>query len=327
MKASLCLALLAILLNGCQISPEKNTLDIPNVVEVEKTGKHVQVPGTHIFIVPPKGTSFPNSGFVLRLAKNAEIKLEEKMSTNFQRAEQIHLGEYIHELNNNPFQSIIQYHKKFKLGEDSASLLLGKDPKNKKDEILMVVGNNTHSALIYCTLPENQPVLLHEALDAIKSIYIDAGTIVDYDANAPFSIDLSGSPFVFNSRKNALQDYVCLSRDSATLNKIIVSPALPYNKPGELNLVVESHKSTMKGLQILITDAPNKKVVINGYHGVESVFLATFPQRNLLRGTKMVYLLYLTNNNCSVQYACYIDASEKALFETARQMAQTIRLK
>lgn len=326
MRSSLYLFLLAVLLNGCLMSPKKEDLKIPDAVAVEKTGKHVQVPGTHLFMIPPKGISFLNS-FVLRLARNAEIRLEEKMTSSFQETERDHLGEFISQLNDNPFQSTIQYHKKFKLGKDSASLVYGKDRKNHRDEILMAVGGDLHSVLIYCTLPENQPALLQEMLAAIKTVYIDPDILVDYESSAPFSMDVPASPFTINLRKNGLVDYACFSRASTGINKIIVKPGLPFNKEEELNYAVESHKKTMTDIHIQVEKAPNKKVFINGYRGVESIFRAHFPKQHVLRGEKMVYLLYLSNENCSLLYSCYIDAAEKDVFKAAKDLAHTIRLK
>lgn len=326
MKHSPYLFLLAVLLNGCLLSPKKKDLNIPDTIAVKKTERHVQVPGSHTFIVPPKGTSFSTSNFILRLAQHAEMRIEEKMAESFHTAEQVHMGEYIHKLHNNPFQIDILYHKKFKLGKDSASLLYGKDRKNRRDEILMVVGSDFHAVMIYCVLPENQPALLEEMLAAIKTVYLDPSVFVDYDASAPFSVDFSNTRFTTVSRNNDLLDYVCPGKD-ASISKIIVKPLMPMRNMEELNYAIDGHKQILTDIQARFERSGNKKVMINGYRGVESTFPASFPDNHPLRGEKMVYLLYLSNENSSLLYSCYIDAGDKELFETAQKQAHTIRLK
>lgn len=322
MKITLYLTLLAICLNGCDFSFFRKDLNIPDSVAIKKTEKYIQIRNTRIFIVPPKGYTTDKTGQKLYLGKNAEILVLEKPNRGFQQAYEDHIKLPVSKMQGNPFQSEVQYAKRFRIGADSAALVLITDTKTKISRIDLVIGSEFKSMFITSSFPTNQSSILKEILASIQTAYMDHSITIDYESIATFSFDVSGERFAYSHRENEIAFYTYTNTVNSYVSSIAIIPSMYPLTIQDLNTEMPSLIQKLMDKKT-IQQIPNyEQVEINGYKGIHLSYYGKYPT-----GDAQVYHLFLSSKETAVTYLCFIDPSDKALFETAKSLAKNIRLK
>lgn len=151
----------------------------------EKTKKHVYVPGTHVYLVPPEGFE-PAAGFAGFTKGSIFIRVYD-LNTSYAEAPVLKT-EYERD------GAIVFDHREFEIDHHPAQYVyLQNEPRIRS--CILLFGDSTFSCTVMASFPSDDVSVLPSIRKAIESVYYDKTAKADPLAYMPFTLDESASVF------------------------------------------------------------------------------------------------------------------------------------
>jgi hypothetical protein len=151
----------------------------------EKTKKHVYIPGTHVYLVPPEGFE-PSANFSGFTKGEMFIRVYD-LHTSYSEAPVLKT-EYEHE------GGIVFDHREFRIDHYPAQYVYLQNEPRIRSCILMF-GDSTFSCTVLACFPSDNESGLPAIQKALESVYYDKTAKADPLAYMPFTLDESASVF------------------------------------------------------------------------------------------------------------------------------------
>lgn len=304
-----------VVLFACKQSPKtEQQADI----HTTRTNRHVQIPGTHLFIVPPPGFQVAHSFIGLQKDTNTLMQVYDLEGGNFFKNAA--------DVNKESFErrgvKVLEY-REMKLNNYPCKFLEAEgNPQMKM--INMVFGDSTCSVMIAAVFTPGDTQSENEIKTALNSIYYDKNLKIDPFANAGFSLDVSKSAFKFARAASGMFVYTLGGKE--TDQRSDAPFMIVYNVPKDSNFGPEDiakmflSKTQQYGFQ------PGKPegvpVTLNGLNGYEMSTYGT------INGQKsLIYMLVLTAGEKAVVVEGIIKSDFDKYQPQMQQLARSIQLK
>ncbi len=308
---------LVTILTSCNASAQTNNNDlkIPDKVEIKKEGKHEQVSGTKIFIVPPKGYLFKPT--LSRFQKNngTFINVLEAYSGKYTDKKAIIQKKWD---NLKSIGVTVDYEKEFKLGKYDAYLIYSKFGEYS-DDIDLIFGDDDFTVMLMASFPKNDNKVRQEILSALLSTYLDKDVEIDYVGLAKFTIDISKSEFkLYNNMSQAF--YYTISGQELTkggVDILIIATAPPLQNFQEVkDFAKDVLEDTKRKANVLTVE--EKEIEINNLKAYEIIITSS---------SEIYYIVVLSNDKSALLFEGVAFNRQDELLKQFKDVAQTIQLK
>lgn len=295
----------------------KITNDIYNV----KTEKHVNIPGTRLYIIPPKNINIvaafeyqdpgeKDSSALLvfdRLYANYNISASKFRKEDFEMT-----------------GNILDY-KELKVNGFPAKYLHVQNKTSGKRSMILLFGDSTFYTLVSRDYALGEEKTGQPTLNAFKTIYYDKNLKISPLASAPFILDENKSVFKFSERVSGLFHY--------TVGGVVRSPS--NDKPTvSLSVFYKEANQTPKSVsQMLLTALMNNGLTVkdiknistenvNGLPAYEVEIHGSWEEKN----TILYHLICIKQETVVVIQGSTLSDFENNLREF-KKLAKTIRIK
>ncbi|WP_299680436.1 hypothetical protein [uncultured Dokdonia sp.] len=302
-----------------QAQSTKNTTDIIQDITSEKTEKHIHIPGTRLFIIPPSGFELSNSFVGLEKEESGAIQVYDLIGGDFYSNAKT--------FNKENFESkrvkIYEYNE-FKLNEyPSKYALLQGDPNMKA--INLVFGDTTFSAMIIALYAPFDSATEKELKEAIRSIYYDKTLKIDPLATAKFTLDDNASIFKYAKSASGLILYSIdgIDKQSYENEPMVMITTLPADPNLTLKNISELMQNGLKNNGMVIDELKNISTTeLNGSPAYQVEVYGT------IKGEKSIlYQLIVSDKEKVVSFQAVLKSEfDKNLLEV-KKLAQTLKLK
>ncbi|WP_299766218.1 hypothetical protein [uncultured Dokdonia sp.] len=298
-----------------QAQSTENTADITS----EKTEKHINIPGTRLFIIPPNGFKLSNSIIGLEKGDNTFIQIYDLIGGDFYSNAKT--------FNKENFESkgvkVYEY-KEFKLNEyPSKYALLQGDPTMKA--INLVFGDTTFSTMVMALYAPFDNDIEKEIKKSIQSIYYDKEFKIDPLASAKFTLDDNASIFKYAKSTSGLVLYSIdgIDKDSYENEPMIMVTTLPADPSLTLKNVSLLMQNGLKDSGMNIDELKNESTTeLNGLPAYQvEVYGTTKGEESIL------YQLIVADKEKIVCFQAIVKSEfDKNLLEV-KKLAKTLKLK
>ncbi|HLP10484.1 MAG TPA: hypothetical protein VK177_01060 [Flavobacteriales bacterium] len=327
MKNSLIIALILVLIQGCggtkKDSRTRADALIADKVESKKTGDHLQLPGTRIFVVPPKTFVFNKQ--LIRLQKDVKNYLQfmDVPGNNYNDRKKKVLNEYE---NAEKKGATIHFKKEYTLNGYSAFMMHAASPNKGIDQLIFMMGDESFTVLAVGQLAAGDTVTRDEMMGALKSVYYDKEAVIDVADLQTYTVDMEGSDFKFASNASQMFSYTVGGKGNP-LNDVFIDEILIMTLPGtknfeELEKFAVSNIEKLKSTGMSIPSYKQTKIKVGDYDATEVVFEGEFSGK-----PNSVYIV-ITGNEKATVYFCGGAYSNRAEYmKQFKKIAQTLRIK
>lgn len=156
-----------------------------------KTKEHVHIPGTRMFIIPPKGFKVSDSFFGLQKGMEAVIQVNDLIGGDFAQ----NAGTFTEKNFTAQGLKVLKFNE-FKLNGFDAKYAFIK-AKDKRKMISLVFGDHSFCVAVSVIHPTMDQKFVEEIVASFKTIYYDKKFKVNAFDTAPFTLDDSNSIFKF----------------------------------------------------------------------------------------------------------------------------------
>jgi len=206
-KSELFKSIIFILITCIAILACGQTVNESKEIVNTKTEKHIKIPGTKLFIIPPKGFEISNSFLGLEKGGNSIIQVLEKVDGDFYADTEEFTKESFEQLGIKVFEF-----KEFKINEFPAKYIVMQGEQNIRS-INVVFGDSTFSTMIIALYPSSDDKTFDEIQSVINSIYYDKNLKFDPFESASFTLDDSQSAFKFSKATSGFYIYSIDGKD------------------------------------------------------------------------------------------------------------------
>src|SRR5215831_4642741 len=182
---------LSFLLLGLEACTQKKTDAISLNIENAKTNKHINIPGTRLFIIPPPNFSTAKGFIGLQDGKNSILNVMDLVGGNYNTNAATFSKEEFEKKGAKVFD-----YKEIRVGGFPAKYISMQGDATTK-EYALVFGDTTFSTMIIAAYPATDENTGKEIISSLNSICYDKSIKIDPLTTANFSIDDKDSKFKF----------------------------------------------------------------------------------------------------------------------------------
>jgi hypothetical protein len=172
----------------CAYSQKSN---LPATITGERTGAHINIPGTRLYIIPPQGFTVSSSLPAIEKGNDAIIQAMDLVGGSFYSNAATFTKTSFQQMG----ITVFDFRELTVNGYPAKMALMQGDPTAKVYNL--VFGDSTFSIMITAIFPSNDNAVKEQVEKALASIYYDKTKQVDPFATAPFKLDDSQSVFKF----------------------------------------------------------------------------------------------------------------------------------
>lgn len=273
------------------INHKQEKIKLDNIIN-KLTDKHVYIPTTKIYIIPPKGYRFIEELQRFQKDDKTYIQIVEMQNVDFNK----------NELSQENFKAkgakVFEW-KEFLMNNYSTKLGIIQGDYTSKN-IFCAFGDKSFSAMLigYCLL--NDTTSENEIIKSIKSIYYDTTKTIDYFSLARFEIDISDTEYIFvqyaSNTYSYAKDGIITENPLQTQFMISQVPSMGVDNNSLSNYslsLIESHEQ--QGLNIDIKKS--EPIVINGFNGYLIEGESQFQNKDVA-----IYQLVISNYSSTVVF-------------------------
>ncbi|MEM6687197.1 MAG: hypothetical protein AAF617_15555 [Bacteroidota bacterium] len=285
-----------------------------------KGSKHINIPGTRLFIIPPDGFEI-SKGFV-GLEKDATgIQVLELKEGNFDSNSRNFSKEKLEETG----VEVLEY-KELTVGEYPAKYAV-MSGNNGLKAITLLFGNDTFSVSINAFMPllTNKEEELR-IINALQTLYYDIDFTVDPLANVQFTLDENASKFKFTKSGANVFIYTVdgIKKDSYADDSMILVTTLPIDESMTLRSTAERIINGLEAKGLLqVAEIKNKKSQV-----VDDIRMYQLDVHGTLKGEKVILFIKVAVN---YDVVCTLQGIIKSNLEEdlaeAKKLANTLQLK
>ncbi|WP_431244530.1 hypothetical protein ACQ9BO_09625 [Flavobacterium sp. P21] len=315
MKLSTLILLFCVnLISYCAISQtNKIDLQIPDKVEIQKSGNQAYFPNTRVsMVISEKYRKEEHDG---------NVRVFENTKTSFSKDK----ASFKESIAKNKLKgAIIYYEKEFKLGDYDAYLMYCPQLEGESDGIILMFGDNDFSVMVEGKFLKDDEKIRQDILSALLTCSFDKTENQDYLAFAKFNLDLSKSDFKFFCNLSA-QDFYFTENGIGSFSTANLNIIKVLSLPSMVNFearkkYAQSMINWYKNDGIKIQKAVEKEIVINDLSAYEITIIGKFNDRPVT-----VYQIVLGDNKATINF-CSITYLDN-LFNQAKEIGSTLKIK
>ena len=323
MKIRLLLIALIILVNACTETVEtknkqkETTTTTEEFTANQKTSKHINIPGTRLFIVPPKG--FKVSTATTGLEKDdMVIQIFDLIGGNFYT----NTNTFSKEALEKGGVKVYQY-RELKVNGFPAKYAMIEGEGNLKG-INLVFGDTTFSTMVMAMFPASNNEIEAELKKSLETIYYDKSHEVNSLATARFTLDENVSKFKFAKSGANIMMYTIdgIDKPSYENESIVMVSTLPIDGNMTLRSTAESLIDGLKEKGLVVSEIKNKAAKT-----VDGVSMYQIDVHGSLKGEKIImHMLVAVDYEKVVILQGLIKSDFKEHLKEVKKLASTLKL-
>ena len=288
-------------------------------IENAKTEKHIHIPGTRLYIVPPADFKIATSFLGMQKDDNSGFQIYDLVGGNYYTNAATFRKEAFEQKGAKVFD-----YKEFKVNGFPAKYIFMQGDQNAKT-ISLVFGDTTFSTMIMAIYPSTDDKTGEQIQNAIKTIYYDKNLIIDPFATASFTLDETKSIFKFCKSAAGMFIYSIGGVDEKSFNDepLITVTTIPkdptVNEKGIAEMLVsslEKYGLTEKVLKNISTTN------VNGQLAYEVEVYGKMQGKSSL-----IYLLIVTGQDKAIVIQGIVKSDFDTNLKKIKNLAKTIKLK
>ncbi len=303
-----------IALSACgQTKTEKK--DIDNV----KTEKHINIPGTRLYIVPPTGFTVATSFLGLQKGDNSAFQIYDLVGGNYYT----NAATFSKEAFEQKGAKVFDY-KVFKVNGFPAKYIFMQGDQNA-NAISLVFGDTTFSTMIMAIYPSTDDKTGEQIQNAIKTIYYDKNLKIDPFATASFTLDETKSIFKFSKSTSGMFMYSIGGVDKQSFNDepFITVTTIPKDPSMNAKSISEMMVSSLEQYGLAEKDLKNISTSnVNGQSAYEVEVYGLMEGENSL-----IYQLIVTGQDKAIAIQGIVKSDFDNNLREIKNLAKTIKLK
>lgn len=303
-----------IALSACgQTKTEKK--DIDNV----KTEKHINIPGTRLYIVPPTGFTVATSFFGLQKDDNSGFQIYDLVGGNYYT----NAATFSKEAFKQKGAKVFDY-KEFKVNGFPAKYIFMQGDQNAK-AISLVFGDTTFSTMITGIYPSTDDITGDQIQNAIKTIYYDKSLKIDPFATASFTLDETKSIFKFSKSISGMFMYYIGGVDKRSFNDepFITVTTIPKDPSMNAKIISEMMVSSLE--QYGLAEKDLKNISTSNVNGQSSYEVEVYGK---MKGkSSLIYQLIVTGQDKAIAIQGIVKSDFDSNLREIKNLAKTIKLK
>ena len=289
--------------------------DINNV----KTDKHINIPGTRLYIIPPAGFKVATSFMGLEKGKSCSLQVFDLVGGDFYTNAATFSKKAFEKLG----AKVLDY-KEFKINGFPAKYVFMQSTVDVKN-INFVFGDNTFSTMVAATFPSIDDKTAEQLQHAIKTIYYDKNLKNDPFATAAFTLNDSKSVFKFAKSSAGLFMYSIggVDKQSYDNEPFIIVTTLPKDQSTTVKAVSEALVSGLE--RNGLTDKELKNIstkAVNGQPAYETEVYCKMEGKNSL-----IYQLVVAGKDKIVAIQGIAKSDFDRYLKEFKNLARTIKMK
>ena len=261
-------------------------------VSTQKTENHINIPGTRLFIIPPKGFTIAKSFLGLQKGEEAMIQVYDLDGGDFySNAKSISRKKF----EDNGFK--VYDYSEFHLNAYPAKYVCVQGSALIHSHQL-TFGDSTFSVMLITGFSSEDKETGEQIKNALLSVYYDPSLKVDPFATAHFTIDESATRYKFSMYSSNLYAYTPDGKkNDDKFSPLVTITQLPLEQGSTFETIAES---MIKGINqnsfILIENISATRKTINGFEAYEKIIKGYFNRKK----ARFYYLIFKQENRCIV---------------------------
>jgi hypothetical protein len=284
-----------------------------------KTAKHINIPGTRLFIIPPAGFTVSKTITGLQKGETSMVNVMDLVGGNF----------YSNTANFSKagFEQkgirVFDYREIKVNGFPAKYMLMQGDPDTKM--VSLVFGDTSFSTMIMAIYPPTDEATGKQLIAALNTIHYDKRKKIDPFENAFFSLDDRNSTFKFFQYNTNMYLYTPGGMDNRKNSEIpfLVVTQLPGEAGVTAKIVADKMSDRMEQYGFSNTETRNvSQEKINGYETYQAEIYGD------IKGTRSVFyqcVVVAGDKIVSMQGMAKIDLETNV--NAFRELAKTVRIK
>ncbi len=313
MKRIIFILLLFFGISSCVL--QKITGNIHN----RKTDRHINIPSTRLYIIPPPGFKIAKTFTGLHKGSSYSILIFDLIGGNFYTNAATFNKENFEEKGYKVFE-----YKELKInGYPAKYIYFQGNPTTKS--ISLVFGDTTFSTSIVSTFPSQDVETGEQIKKALKTIYYDKNIKIDPFETAEFTLDDSKSIFKFSKFTGGMYIYTVNGEDNdSAWRPLVIISTIPKTSPNlNAKSVIESMISNVKKYGLTDKEIKNDSILnINGYQAYEVEIYGKMKGKDV-----MVYLLTVMGEDKAIGLEGMTASDFDYYLQEIKKLAKTIKLK
>jgi len=298
-----------------QTTTNKINSDIQN----SKTSKHINIPGTRLYIIPPPGFIVSKTFLGLQKGENSMINIMDLIGGNFNTNTATFNKEEFEKKGAKVFDfkgiNVNGYPAKF--------ISVQGDATTKSYEL--VFGDTTFTAMVMTIYPINDEKTGNDILNSLNSIYYDKSKKIDPFETANFSLDETVSKFKFFQYNSNLYVYTVNGKDDPTNHNapVVLVSQLPKDNTMTAKSIAEMMIS--KSQQYGFSNPELKNISTEQINGYETYQIEEYGQ---IQGINtLIYYCVTTHLDKAITIQGIAKSDIEINLSDFKKLAQTIKIK
>jgi hypothetical protein len=298
---------------------QTTTTKINSDIKNSKTSKHINIPGTRLYVIPPAGfeVSKPFLGF--KKGENSMIDVFDLVGGDFYTNAATFSKEEFEKKGAKVFDF-----KEIKVDGYPAKFIKVQGDGTAKSYQL-VFGDSTFSTMVIAAYPVNDEKTGNDILNSFNSIYYDKSQKVDPLATANFSLDEKVSKFKFFKYTSTLYFYTINGIDNSSNQNAPV--VLVYQLPKDNTMTSKSIAEMMisKSQQYGFTNLELKNISTEKINGYDTYQIEEYGQLNGIN--TLIYYCVSTHLDKAIAIQGIAKSEIEINLSDFKKLAKTIKIK
>ncbi|MDQ3110071.1 MAG: hypothetical protein M3R17_09265 [Bacteroidota bacterium] len=314
--------LICAVLSGCgqsQPEPKPQSESEKNDISSIKSARHINIPGTRLFIIPPPGFN-PASAFVgLQKDEYTACQIMDNVGGNFYS----NAATFDRQAFEKQGAKVFDYKELKVNGFPGKYIFLQGDPAAKG--ISLIFGDSTFSIMLMFIYPAANDKTGKEIQAAIKTVYYDKELTVNPFAGASFTIDDSKSKFRFSKSTGGLFIYSPGGSKSQLENDSPFITVMSLPKDQTMNAQSIRDILVVKLMQYGMQEekrSTNTLTTYNGYSAYETEISGTMKDEKSL-----IYILVVLKGEKAVVFQAVFNKDFDSNLAEAKKLCYEIKFK
>lgn len=313
MKLFLATLIICTTLSSCAQKNE-NSKNITTV----KSEKHINIPGTRLFMIPPVGFEISKSFIGLQKGDNYLIQIYDLDGGNFySNAKNVSKKAF-----EDQGMKVLEY-SEFQLNGYPVKYLHVKGLNNIMSH-QFIFGDSTFSVMALGAYPIGQEENGKKIKESIFTMFYDKNTVVDPMATALFSVDDSKSKFKFHqSSSNVFMYSIDGKKNTDRFSPMVLISQLPKEQNMTFEGVSEVLINGLEQSGFIMKDVESQEMKsVNGKEAYEKVFYGYLNGKKV----KIYYLILMTSDQC-VSFSGLTYSDNENNLNEFKKLSETLKIK
>jgi hypothetical protein len=314
------LATFAVLLLPAALFAGTVDLKVPDTVKISAGSGHVQVPGTHVFLVPPSGYSVV--GGLSRLQKDTSSYLQVLDARVSYSSRKKELDRSIAAAKKQGLSAY--YEKEFVLGRFPALLIYGPGKRAGQEELLLIFGDDSCTAMLTAYFPGGAEAARNDLLAALLSAVVNKDAVINEADMDNFTVDVAGTGFLFNSRLSSVSYYTINGKgdpvNGDAVDQIMVLSLPPLNDQEKRKAYALKMLEQYRQNKISIPSYELNEIAIGEKKAIEITFTGNYNGKYMY-----VYQVVLGDEKTTVLFCGMAYRKKEEMMKQFKAVAGTLR--